>query len=81
MKRNGRLNGLACFLTTAVIALATVCPGCTVDFGDFTSSSTVTLDGREVVTYLVRSLVLTPIQTYVDNGIDYIFDRLEDEDD
>jgi hypothetical protein len=47
---------------------------------DFTTTSTVTLDTREVVSYLVRSFILTPIETAINNGIDKVFEQLEDED-
>lgn len=51
--------------------------GC--DLTDFTATSTVTLDGREVVSYLVRSAILTPIQDFIDNAINQFFDEFEDE--
>ncbi len=50
------------------------------NFGEFESTSTVTLDGREVVQFLVRSAILTPIQDAIDTGVDALFDRLEDDD-
>ncbi len=50
------------------------------DLGEFTTTSTVTLDGREVVEYLINSAILTPINTYVHDRVDEIFDQLEDED-
>ncbi|HMQ16678.1 MAG TPA: hypothetical protein PKC49_11960 [Phycisphaerae bacterium] len=62
----------------SISALAAAFPFSGCNFGEFTS--TVTLDGRQVVTYLVRSAILTPIQTAIDGGIDYLFDRLEDGD-
>lgn len=52
------------------------------DLGEFTTSSTVTLSGREVISFVVRSAILTPIENAVNRGVDYVFNKLEgDEDD
>ena len=80
-KTHRRLGG---FRKLAVVGmLAAVLPftmgGC--ELGEFTSTSTVTLSGREVVSFLVRSWIFTPIQTAIDDGINSFFDRIEDEDD
>jgi len=63
----------------AALSMATVMQfgGC--DLGEFQSTSVVTLDGREVVTFLVQSAILTPIQTAVENAVDNFFDRFEDD--
>jgi hypothetical protein len=53
--------------------------GC--NFGEFTASSTVTLDGREVVSSLIRGLILTPIESAIDASIDRVFDQFDDDDD
>ncbi len=53
--------------------------GC--DLGEFTTTTTTTLSGREVVSYLVRSAILTPVQNFVDDRIDNFFDEIEGEDD
>ena len=45
------------------------------DLGEFTTTSTVTLDGREVVSFLVRSWILTPIEDGIDRGINAFFDQ------
>jgi len=68
-----------------VLALALVVPGVLsdldgCDFGEFTTTTTTTLDGREVVQFLVRSWILTPIEEYLDRSIDALFDKLEGED-
>lgn len=47
------------------------------DLGEFQTTSTVTLDGREVVAFLIRSTVLSPIEQAVDRGVDWLFDRLD----
>lgn len=70
-----KLTGLA--LTGSLLAF----PFGSCDFGDFTSTSTVTLSGREVVTYLVRTALLSPIEQAINTGIDKLFDNLEDEED
>ncbi len=48
---------------------------------DFTTTTTTTLDGREVVTFLVRSAILTPLDNLVTAGIDRFFDQFIDDND
>lgn len=66
-------------LASSGLALAFPFGSC--DFGEFEATSTVTLDGREVVTFLVRSALLGPLEQLIDQGIDYAFDRLTGEED
>jgi aerobic-type carbon monoxide dehydrogenase small subunit (CoxS/CutS family) len=75
MARN-RMRGLRALV--ASVLLASTMGGC--DLGEFTTTSTVTLDGREVVTYLVSAWILTPIQNAINAGIDKVFDAIEDGD-
>ena len=60
--------------TTCVFSLG----GC--DLGEFTTTTTTTLDGREIVLYLARSAILTPIDDAMTNAIDAFFDQFEDDD-
>lgn len=53
--------------------------GC--NLGEFTTTSTVTLSGREVTSFLVRTALLTPIENAVNAGVDWFFNRFDDEDD
>lgn len=46
---------------------------------DFSTTTTTTLNGREVVTFLVRSAILTPLDNLVTAGIDRFFDRFTTE--
>ncbi len=48
--------------------------------GEFTTTTTITLDGREVVSWLVRAWLLTPIEQAIDRGIDRFFDQFDDQD-
>ena len=52
--------------------------GC--NLGEFQTTSTVTLDGREVVTFLVSSAIIDPIQTFVNDRVDAFFDSIENND-
>ena len=45
---------------------------------DFTTTTTTTLEGREVVSYFARSWIVTPIEQWLDNRIDALFDKWED---
>jgi len=60
--------------TTCIFSLG----GCELD--EFTTTTTTTLDGREIVLYLVRSAILTPIDDAITNAVDAFFDQFEDED-
>ncbi|MFH1749016.1 MAG: hypothetical protein ABIG44_18445 [Planctomycetota bacterium] len=62
-----------------IVALPFSMGGCNLE--NFTTTTTVTLSGREVVNYLVQMLVLTPIQTAIDDGVNYLFDKFTDEED
>ena len=75
-----QMQGVRKMAVVSLTAMLFAFPLGSCDLGEFTSTSTVTLSGREVVSYLVRSLVLTPIQTALDQGIDRFFDEFEDED-
>jgi len=46
---------------------------------DFTTTTTTTLSGEEVVTYFAKSWILTPIENWIDRGIDKLFDELNDD--
>ena len=61
--------------TTCVFSMG----GC--DLGEFTATTTTTttLDGREIVAYLVRSALLTPIDNAITNGVNAFFDQFTDE--
>jgi len=66
-----------------VAATGTVCslPLGACEIGDFSTTTTTTLSGREVVTFLLRSAILTPIDNLLTNAVDAFFDEYVDEDD
>jgi hypothetical protein len=70
-----RLVGLRKYALTTMLGTTLAIGSC--NLGEFTSTSTVTLSGREVVSFLVRSWILTPIQDAIDNGINKLFDNIE----
>ena len=74
--RIGRVRRAA-MLATMSGALAFQFGGC--NLGEFTTTTTTTLSGREVISFLVRTAVLTPIETLINNGIEAFFDRFEDD--
>lgn len=51
--------------------------GC--QFDEFSTTSVVTLNTRDVVNFLVTSWILTPIQNAIQNGVDNFFDDDVDE--
>ncbi|MCP4592913.1 MAG: hypothetical protein GY842_19425 [bacterium] len=66
----------------AVLIAGTACalPLGSCDLGEFTTTSTVTLSGREVVEYLVESAILTPLNTYVGDRVDDLLDQFDPDD-
>ncbi len=76
----GRLGRMKRALTLGAAGVLFASPFASCDLGQFTTTSTVTLDGREVVSFLVRSWLLTPIENAVDEGIDRFFDQFEHND-
>lgn len=77
-KRIGKWKKWA-MITTMGTAFAFPFGSC--EFGEFQATSTVTLDGRDVVTYLVSSWILTPISNAIDAGVNQLFDKFENNDD
>lgn len=60
-------------LALLTVGTTLVSPLSACDLGTFTSTSTVTLDGREVVSFLVRGAILSPIEALIDRGINAVF--------
>jgi hypothetical protein len=69
MSRVRRLAAVSLLGTTFLLG------GC--DIGEFTTTSTVTLDTREIMRFLVKSWVVTPIENAIDTGIDRLFDEIQ----
>ena len=76
------------YASVAGIVLAIPLGGC--DFTEITVTSSTTLDGREVVTAMIQSAVLTPVkayvtgqldnfESYVNDQVDGFFDKLEED--
>jgi hypothetical protein len=83
MKRNQRICGLrkravVCLMGTSFAFPLGLLENCNI--ADFQTTSTVTLSTRDVASYLVRGLILTPIETVINTGLDYVFDRFADND-
>lgn len=74
-RRIARMNRIVLLVSSGIASIAV--GGC--DFSEFTT--TVTLDSRQVVEFLVRGAILTPLENAIDDGIDYVFDRLDNGDD
>lgn len=67
------------FAATSLLGTTLAFGGC--ELGEFTATSTVTLSGREIVSFLVRSAIMTPLQNAIDNAVDKFFDQFEEDDD
>jgi hypothetical protein len=77
MKPRRKMSGVKRLSVMGMAGAMFAFGGC--DIGEFTTTSTVTLNGREVVSALIQGLILTPIATAVEEGIDRVFDEIEDE--
>ena len=77
---HGKLARLRRFAAAGMLGTCLVAwpGGC--DLGTFTATSTVTLDGRQVISSLVKSGILTPLETWIDMGVEALFDKLENKD-
>ncbi len=53
--------------------------GCDLSEFTATTTTTTTLDGRQVIQSLVLSLILDPIQDFITTGVDNFFDSIEGE--
>lgn len=51
------------------------------NLNQITTTQTVTLNTRDVIAFLLRSALLTPIETAVNNGINNLLDKLDDNND
>ncbi len=49
------------------------------DFGEVNTS--VTLDSRDLISSVVSAFLISPIEAAINDGIDFVFDRLEGDDD
>jgi hypothetical protein len=67
----GRLRRAAIILTAGSALQLGSC-----SFDEF--EGTFTLDSRDVVSFLVKSWVLTPLENWVDAGIDELFSEEEE---
>ena len=81
MKIYTRLSGFKKLVAAGVIGMVFQFPFTSCDLGEFTTTTTTTLDGREVVSFLVRTAILTPIETVVNTGVNAFFDRFDKDDD
>lgn len=81
MTQYKRLRGFKKFAALSMMGTALALPfpfnSCT--FDQFTSTSTVTLDSRDVVSFLLRSWILTPIENVINTGIDKLFEQFDGE--
>jgi len=60
------------------LAMGTLCQfgGC--ELGQVTTTTTTTLDGREVIVNLIRSALITPLDAYITNAVNNMFEEDSD---
>ena len=75
-----RVTALKKLAVISAMGTAPVFPLGACELGDFSTTTTTTLSGREVVEFLVRSAVLTPIDNLLTNAVDAFFDEFVEED-
>jgi hypothetical protein len=79
MKPYRRMHRLRHFAATSLLGITLAFGGC--ELGEFTTTSTVTLSGREVVSFLVRSWIMSPLEAAIDNAVNEFFDQFEEDGD
>jgi hypothetical protein len=57
------------------VLLAFPVGGCELD--QITATSTVTLDAREVIISAIRGAILTPLDTFITEGVNQLFDEFD----
>jgi len=72
-----RLTGLRRIAMIGAFGTTFLLGGCNIS--EFTTSASLTLTARDLVNLLVDTVLLGPIETAIDNGVDKFFDQLEDE--
>lgn len=78
MRSNRVLYRLRRFTAIGLITGATVCQFGSCIPGEFTAIETtsVSLDGRTVITSLINSIIIAPLQTFVADAVNGFFDNL-----
>ena len=59
---------------STLCAAGIVCQLGSCNFNEITTTTTMTLDGREVIISLVRQAILTPIDQYITDAVNELFD-------
>lgn len=71
MRRSGMWNHKKLVGTIASVGMVFQFGGC--DFGQVTTTQTVTLDGRDVIISLIRSVIITPLDEWVTGTVNNVF--------
>ena len=72
-KRTLRRKAVALLCTMGFVCQLGSC-----DLGQITTTSTVTLDGRQVIIDLIRGAILTPLDQFITDTINDAFDNDDD---
>ncbi len=78
MKQYRRWHGVRRIAAVGLLGTTLAVGAC--DLGEFSTTTTVTLSGRDVVSYLVRAAIMTPLQTAIDGAVNNFFDEVEEDD-
>ena len=63
----------------AMVGTAFAFPLGACELSDFSTTQTVTLNTEEVVTYLIRTAVITPLDNWVTQSVADFFDQLDED--
>ena len=69
IKRTVRGKAVALLCTAGAVCQVGSC-----DLGEITTTTTVTLDGREVIISLIRGTILPPIEQFITDAVNEAFD-------
>lgn len=74
-----RLSTLKKVAVMSTVGTAFAFPFGACENGQFTTVQSVTLDSRQVVTYLVSSAILNPLNNWINNAVNAFFEQAEND--
>jgi hypothetical protein len=68
------------WLAVSLVGLTCGFPWGACELGEITTTTTTTLDGRDVIVSLVRSAIITPLDAWLTGVVEDFFDQFGDQD-
>ena len=75
-----RLSGVRRWIAVVLIGVTWGFPLGACELGEITTTTTTTLDGRDVIVSLVRSAIITPLDAWLTGLVEDLVDQFSEED-